>query len=292
MSVILYPGENLLLYGKTGSGKTTQLVELIKRMATKEKPARIYLTDGGSAVAYKPLVAKGICQLEIYRDPLDRFIWIDNAVQGNVLREGKYVDGDPSNLSLIGFESLSGQGDLVLNALGQQAAAGQNVGGEPAPALKIMAEGKQITIPSGSRTHYLVAQRWLLEKVWQSFALPCPTVWTAHEDIATLDKKHPDGDKTLETSAGLGIRGIIGPMIAGSALTKELPKYFIFTFRLSTRVTEVAKKHIMFTGHHKDGQLEGLANSRTPLNSKVGLIIEPTDVAATLLQIQKELAAQ
>ena len=118
-----------------------------------------------------------------------------------------------------------------------------------------------------------------------------PVAWTAHEDIATLDKKHADGERTVEVAAGLGGKGMIGPMVAGSALTKELPKYFVFTFRLSTIVNEQKKRHVMYTGRHRDGQLEGLANSRTPLNSKLNLQVEPSDVPGVLKIIRQELAA-
>lgn len=290
-SPILEPGDNLLLYGSTNSGKTTQVAEIIKALATPEKPARVYAADRGGVLPYLPLQRKGLVQVELYNESHDRFIWIDNACQGKVYRENAWVDGNPTALSLVVFESLSGCADLVLNALGQQAANGMNVGGEPAPGLKIQAQGQQIMVPSGSRTHYLVAQRWLLEKVWQSQTLPCPVVWTAHEDIATLDKKTADGEKQVEMAAGLGVRGMIGPMVAGSALTKELPKYFVFTFRLSTIVTEQKKRHIMYTGRHRDGSLEGLANSRAPINSKLPLQVEPTDVPKVLAQIKQELNA-
>lgn len=291
MPLLLEPGENLLMYGPTGGGKTTQLRKLIEAMATKERPARVYVTDrGGTLTILRPLVAKGLVQLEIYREG-DRFIWINQAMQGNIYRDGKWVNGEPEKLCLIAFESLSGMGDLVINALGRQAAEGHNVGGEPAPGLRIQAQGQDIMVPASSRTHYLVAQRHLLEEVWNSQLLPVPVVWTAHEDIVPLDKKAPDGEKTVETVAGLGIRGLIGPLVVGSALTRELAKYFVFTFRLSQRVTDSGKTHIMFTGRHKDGNLEGLANARTPMNSKVPLKVEPTDVVRVLQMIKTELSA-
>lgn len=284
----LETGENLLLYGVTGSGKTTQVIELIKVLARPEAPALVYIADKGGSGGYKALERKGLVVVEEYRGG-DRFIWVDNAVQGRRWVEGKWVQVDLTMFSLVVFESLSGIADLILNALGHQAAAGNNVGGEPAPGLKIQAEGQVIMVPSGSRTHYLVTQRHLLEKVWQSQTLPLPVVWTADEDIATIDKKMADGSREAEIAVGLGIRGIIGPMVAGSALTMKLPKYFVYTFRLSTIVTEQAKRHVMYTGRHKDGQLEGLANSRAVLGSKVALRVEPTDVVGTLRLIKGEM---
>lgn len=283
---LLDPGENLLLYGATNAGKTTQLMKLIKAMATKERPARVYITDrGGTETILRPLVAMGLCSFEPYLTS-DRFTWIDNAVQGRLWREGRWVDGAPDKLSLIGFESLSGCGDLVVNALGQQAAAGFNVGGEPAPGLKIQAEGGVINIPANSGTHYFVAQRWLLEEVWKSQLLPCPVVWTAHEEVVGLEKKTRDGAREIETAASLGIKGIVGPQVAGQALTKDLPKYFVFTFRIVKVPAENTNKTVLFTGRHKDGALEGLANARC----NVPVRQEPADVVAQLKLIRAELA--
>jgi hypothetical protein len=284
---LLLPGESLLLYGGTNAGKTTQLRKLIEAQATPERKARVNVTDrGGTTSILQPLVAKGICELEIYDETThDALIWIDRVCQGQIWREGKWIDGECERLSLWATESLSGCGDLTLNALGVQAANGFNVGGEPAPALKIQAQGQTLLVPSGSRTHYLVAQRLLLAKVWQSQNLPCAQVWTSHEDIVPLDKKHADGERTVEIAASLGIKGIIGPMVAGSALTSNLPKYFVFTFRLAVIPADTSNKHVLFTGRHKDGSLEGLANARC----EVPVMQNPTDVVAMLKKIRENL---
>lgn len=283
---LLLPGENLLLYGKTNAGKTEQLARLIEAMATPERPARVYTAKEPSTLTrLRPLEAKKLVEIERHPASADAFVWIDNAVQGRIFRDGKYVDGTPEKYSLIAFESLSGMAELVLNALGIQAANGFNVGGEPAPGLKIQAEGQVITIPSGSRSHYLVAQKWLLQKIWDTQLLPTPVVMTAHEDVVPLTKKAPDGEKSIEHAAALGISGIIGPLTAGSALTASLPKNIVFTFRLVTVVAESSNKHVMFTGNHKDGSLEGIANARCAVDVKQ----EPTDVVAMLRTIRGKL---
>jgi len=284
---LLYPGENLLLYGATNAGKTTQLYKLIKAMASKEKPALVYVTDrGGTITILRKLEREGLCKIIQYRDS-DRFMWIDNAVQGLELVEGKWVQLDPQKYCLIAFESLSGCGDLVVNALGQQAAAGFNVGGEPAPSLKIQADGKSIQIPSNSGTHYFVGQRWLLEKVWQSQLLPVPVVWTAHEEVVGLEKKDRQGGREIETAASLGIRGVIGPQVCGQALTKDLPKYFVYTFRIVKIPAEGTNRTVLYTGRHKDGSLEGLGNARC----EVILKQDPADVVSILQAIRQKLNA-
>ena len=286
MPQLLEPGESALIYGGTNAGKTWQLKKLIEAMATKDKPALVNIAREPSSITIlKPLVEKGLCRLNVYNPKVDSFIWIENVCNGREMVGEEWKAVDFSKVCLWATESLSGCGDLTLNGLGVQAANGFNVGGEPAPALKINAPGQQITVPSGSRSHYLVAQRWLLDKVWATQMLPCPQVWTAHEDIVPLDKKHPDGERTVEIAGALGIRGVIGPMVAGSALTANLPKYFVFTFRLSVVPADASNKHVLFTGRHKDGSLEGLANARC----EVPVRYEPADLVKVLTDIRGKL---
>ncbi len=83
----------------------------------------------------------------------------------------------------------------------------------------------------------------------------------------------------------LGIQGLVGPMVAGSALTANLPKYFVFTFRLILKPADTSNKHGMFTGGHKDGSLQGIANARCD----VPVYVEPTDVVAVLKSIRAKL---
>ena len=159
--MLLNPTDNLLLYGLTGSGKTTQLVELIKaEMKSCGKKALVYVTDGGGSSALTD-----VADIELFRFGADPFVWIDGAVQGKRFSQGKWLATDLSKYCLVAMESLSGMGDVVMNGLGRQAADGKNIGGEPAPALQIHAEGQIIKVASGSRSHYLVAQKHLLEKV-------------------------------------------------------------------------------------------------------------------------------
>ena len=266
----LKPTDSFLLYGLTGSGKTTQLAELIK---ATEKPGLVYVTDYGGIA---PL--EGVADLEVFRYGMDPFVWLDAAVQGKRFVNGKWIASDLSTYGLIGMDSLSGMGDLIMNGLGKQAADGKAIGGEPAPALTITAEGQTIKVPSSSRTHYLVAQKYLLEKVWQSQALPCPVLWTAHEDIGDA------GD----LASSPGVKGIIGPMVAGHALTTGLPKYFVYTFRLKIELLPPvgSVQHVLYSTRRKDGFYEALANNRAPLGSTIPSRQQPADVVQLLSLLQ------
>ena len=283
--MLLNQNDNLLLYGLTGSGKTSQLAELIKaEYAESNKPALCYLTDWGGKAPLVALANAGKAELEIYNFTSDPFVFIDAAVQGKRFVGGKWVTDDLAKYCLSSNESLSGMGDLALNALGRQAANGFGGDAQKAPALTIQSEGQVIKVASNSPTHYGMAQRHLLEKVWQSQLLPLPVVWTAHEDVGDADS----------IGAQVGVKGIIGPMIAGHALTTGLPKYFVYTFRLAVSVTAAGKQHILYTERHKDGLYEALANNRAPLGTKIVVPgkVQPANLVQVLQRIQEAKAEE
>lgn len=283
--ILLYPGESLLLYAATNGGKTTQLRKLIEAICTPERKARVCVVDqGGTETILRPLVERGICELEVY-DQSDRFLWIDNACQGRIWREGKWIDGQPQNLGLWAMEGIAACATLLLGGLGQQAADGFNVGGEPAPTLRIQKEGQDVRIGANSGTHYGVAQSIINECLRNSMKLPCPIVWTTQEEIVGLERKKRDGGTDIEAAGSLGIKGVIGPAGPGQAMTLRYPEKFVFCFRISKIPSENANRTVLYTGRHKDGALEGLANARCDVPLKQ----EPADVVAMLRLIRGKL---
>jgi hypothetical protein len=293
--MILTPQDNLLLYGLTASGKTTQLAEVIKVMARESgKPALAYITDWGSCGPLHALAQAGLLKIEEFRYGTDPFVWIDSAVQGLRLVNGKWVKPDHQQFCLGAMESLTGQGDLVLNALGHQAAAGFGGDATKAPALSIKTDVGPIRVPSNSPTHYGMAQKHLLEKVWQSQLLPFPVIWTAHEDVAVPEKRDDMGNIRAEVAVAPGVRGMIGPLVAGHALTMHLGKYFVFTFRIKVEPGPTGPVHTLLTERHKDGLYEGLAANRAPFGTKIvvpGKVV-PANVVQVLQKIQEARAAE
>ena len=288
--MLLLPTDNALFYGVTGSGKTTQEAEVIKALfAETGKPALVNSTDWGGIGPILGLVEKGMAEIERYQYPADPFVWIDAVCQGKRFVNGKWAAYDRSKYSLIGMESLTGMGDLALNALGHQVAEGRQVGGNAmsAPKLAIQADGYVINIASNSPTHYSMAQKYLLERVWQSQSLGVPVLWTAHEDIAVPAKRDDQGNLRPEVAVDVGVQGMIGPLVAGHALTMHLAKYFVYTFRLKQEVKPTGTQHVLLTTRHKDGLYEGLANNRAPLGSNVPARNCPADVVAVLRALEK-----
>lgn len=286
---LLGPTDNLLLYSLTGGGKTTQLAELIKAEThASQKKALVYVTDWGGMGPIIDLANKNIVELERYQYPSDPHIFTDSACQGKRFVNGKWVAVKKDDYCLFAMESLTGMGDLVINALGHQVAEGRNVGGDAmkAPRLAIQAEGYVINIAANSPVHYGMAQKYLLEKVWQSQALGVPVVWTAHEDVAMPSKRDDQGNLRPEVAVDPGIQGMIGPLVAGHALTMHLAKYFVYCFRLKLEVKPTGNQHVLLTTRHRDGLYEGLANNRAPLGAKVPDKVVPADVVGFLKQLQ------
>jgi len=275
----------VLLFGLTGSGKTTQLAELIKYLTkTTGKKALVNSIDRGGIG-----LLESLAEVEHYQYPSDPFVWIDNVCQGRRLVNGKWVTIDPKAYCLLAMESLTGMGDMVLNALGHQVADGKNLGGAAmsAPKLAIQADGYQINVPSNSPTHYGMAQKHLMEKIWQSQSLGVPVLWTAHEDIAVPAKRDDQGNLRPEVAVALGVQGMIGPLVAGHALTMHLAKYFVYCFRLQQQVTPGGSTHTLYGTRHKDGLYEGIANNRAPLKSTVPAKQQPADLVSYLQLLEK-----
>ena len=290
--MLLQPFDNLLLYGLTNAGKTTQLIELIKYVAKEtSKPALVNVTDWGSLATLKTCAAStpGLLEIEQYVYPTDPFVWIDAVCLGKRSVNGKWVAYDPTKYCLIAMESLTGMGDLTLNALGHQVAEGKQVGGQAmaAPKLAIQASGYVINIAANSPTHYGMAQKYLLERVWQSQSLGVPVLWTAHEDVAMPSKRDDQGNLRPEVAVDLGVQGMIGPLVAGHALTMHLAKYFVYTFRLKEEVKPSGSVHTLWTTRHKDGLYEGLANNRAPLRSTVPAKVTPANVVQVLQALEQ-----
>ena len=287
--MLLLPSDNLLLYGLTGSGKTTQVAAVIRQMVKETgKKALAFVSDWGSVAPLLALEQQGVVDLERYRYGADAFLWIDQIVQGKRQVNGKWVLPDHSQYCLAVMESLSGMGDLGLHVLGHQVAEGKNVGGDAmrAPSLAIASTGGTIHIASNSPTHYGMIQKFLLEKVWQSQLLPFPVIWTAHEDVAAPEKRDDQGSIRAEVAVAPGVRGMIGPLVAGHALTMHLGKYFVLMFRLKQEVTATGVQHVLLTTRHKDGLYEGLGANRVPLGATVPGRQQPADVVKMLQMIQ------
>jgi hypothetical protein len=291
MKSVVSDNLTILLFGPTGSGKTAQIGELAEYLyATKKLRTRLYTADRGGWDTIKPYttieVAKGKTLIEpipMFDNP---FIWIDHAVKGDKWitsadgKLGKWVPGVDPDIGMYAYEGMTSMADTEMTWMADAGAEGVNIGGGGAFNFKVQnaAKTEQMKIGSNNMAHYGVAQQQVYDKSTQSMYLPGIVLWTA-------------GDRRGEDDAN---GGVVGPQVAGKALTGEVPRWFKYTFRIGVEVMPGAPaKHILYTDRHVETQSKGLAqgisNSRVPLSGGTKVAIPSRIEPASLVQVMKLL---
>lgn len=281
-NVINFNNISILLFGHTGAGKTAQIGELSEYyyQKTHQLPCcRLYSADRGGWVTIQPYIDLGIIEaIPMFGDP---WVWIDKATNGFKLDSGNWVPGVDENISLYAYEGMTSMADAAMSWMAGAASRGINIGGGGSFSFVAGGEGDQkLKIGSNNQAHYAVAQQQVYEKSTQSQNLPGTVIWTA-------------GDRRGEDDA---IGGVIGPQIAGKALTGEAPRWFKYTWRIGTEVMMGADPvHVLYTDGHiaeaSKGFAKGIANSRVPLSGGGigGVEIPSTIKPASLVHIMQLL---
>lgn len=277
----------VLMYSRSRGGKTTQLAELAKHVKkTTGLNTLVYSIDKGGIGPMVPLIDLGIINL-VEQFDTNPWIFMNKASTGQVRdKDGKWVRANLAEYGLVGNESLTGFSDAFMNDLAAQAANGVNIGGSGNVSLKVEGDGDTLKIGANNMSHYNVVQNRILDEVWRSQKLQVPyLVWTAS---ASRDE---DPNATAK---------VIGPAIAGKALTAEMLRHFDLTFRLDCLPAQAGKeeRHILYLGNSVDisaGNAVGLGNTRVPLGAttKLPASIEPANLVQALQMIEKvELEAK
>lgn len=262
-------GRSIAVFADTGEGKTTQFGELAKFHYKRDRRQSIlHLADKGGYASLNPLVKLGVVEIDTIKEGEDPWGWIDRVTKG------LDSDGNPyEDIGVHGFDSGTGMGELLLSHCADLSAAGMDIGGRPAPKFKIKLNNKEtLNIGSNVDSHYGVVQSFLLKKIWQS---------------TYLTEKGSDVYWTFAVLRGedAGENAVLGPMMAGKALTPKLPKWFDYTFRLGT-ILEVdsAPKHVLYLTTHLEGMNRTLGNSRYPIDAVTKLPdkIEPASIITAL----------
>lgn len=278
----------ILLWGRSGSGKTEQLAELAEHVKkTTGKKSLIYTIDKGGVGPLLPLVELGIIDL-IYQDfngvDTDPFMFLAKASRGEIRgKDGKWTKADLSQYGMVGNESLTGFGDAIMNALAEKSAQGVNIGGAAGVSLTINSDGESMKVGGSNMAHYMVAQARILDEFWRSQKLPVDfVVWTASaskEDDSTSASK------------------VIGPAGPGKALTPELPRHCDLCIRIDCIPAQNGKpkRHIMYLGTSIDvnaGNAVALGNMRVPLGGKeLPQTVEPASLVKVLALIAESEAS-
>lgn len=252
-------GKTTGLYGASGSGKTTQIgqyAKYIKKLYGKR--TRYVGADLGGNDSISPLVRAGIMEEVYFGEKDDPWAWINHEVST--------MPAD--DIGLIAYDSGTSMGEALLSSAAKLGAQGLKVGSQPAQKFNI--PGTMMNIGSNTESHYMVVQNFLLDAIWKSTWLArkgVDVIWTFSEHKA---------ENPIESS-------IVGPKLAGKALTGSIPKWLRYTLRLVTvPVQDGAARHLLMT--QEQPELNGLgmsfANARYPLEALTPLppIIEPASI--------------
>lgn len=279
MSLAQTRATTILLYGRTRSGKSTQIGLLAEDIYRRTKKiTRLATADRGGVGPIQPYIDLGIIEL-IEQGSTDPWIFWNKVVRGfSRDTTGKWIAGDNGNVGMFAFESLTAFGDSLMNSMAIKASENQNIGGGANISFQVSGDGESLKISGNNMAHFGVAQNRITDEVWTSQRLEAPYVlWTA--SVSKDDDQAASGK-------------VLGPQIVGKALTAEVPRWFNLTFRIDAIPAQSGKaeRHLLYLGNHMDvtaGNAVGLGNTRTPLDAgELPPTIEPANIVKALSLIE------
>jgi hypothetical protein len=265
----------ILLYSRTGAGKTAQIGELAEHTFVKTgKPTILWSADKGGTKTIQPYIDLGIIEV-VLMESTDPFIFLNKAASGHKRdANGKFIKVDISKYGCAAFESFRSFADSMMMSMEQKLAQGVNIGGSANISFQAASDGDTLKVSAGNMSIYGVAQNQIRNEVWNSHKLDVPyLIWTSavskDEDINAAGK-------------------VLGPDVIGKAMTTVTPYWFDYTIRLDTIAAQNGKpeRHLMYLGTHSDvnaGGAAGLGNIRLPLDATLKeTIIEPASIVKAL----------
>lgn len=259
-------GRTIAVYGDTGSGKTSQIGELAKALF-KARRFRTLLraADRGGCRQLRPMEKLGFLIVEAMEESSDPWVWLNEGVS-------KKPEDD---IGLIAFDSATSLGEMILNHITKSS---QKVGQQNTQKFNV---GSGLMVGLNNESHYGLVQSFMLEQMWKSTWL---TLKGAQPDI--LWTFGLDRDEKVDRSL------VVGPKVAGHALTSQVPKWFNYCFRLvSVPVPGEPARHLLYTQEQPDinGMGVSFGNPRYPLDASSVLpaVIEPASIAEALRLIEQ-----
>lgn len=268
----------IMIYGRTRSGKTSQVAELAEHgMVTTGKKSLVYTIDAGGVGPLGPVVDLGLVDL-IKQDDTSPFMFLSKVSRGQVRDEkGKWVPADLSKYFMVAIESFTGFGDALMMYLAEQAALGINIGGSANVNFSVVSDGETLKVGGSNMAHYGICQTRLLDEFLRSQKLNVPIVlWTAS---ASKEDDMNNGGK------------IIGPAGPGKALTAEIPRHCDLCLPIDCLVVGGKEKHVIYLGNSVDinaGNALRLGNTRVPMGAELPNTVEPASIVKVLELIERE----
>lgn len=238
-----------LFYGQSGTGKSEAAAAVaVKLFQETGKKTRVLVGDG-SAATYEALVEAGIAEMMDYtiRDwPLSTLAQLCDGYWPADVDDpkSKMIAMTPQVFDTLGcyiIEGLAVASGYIMGdkkgGLAQRAAQGEKIGQDSpfmitdvdrnAAGMPIAGSGTGLVFGGNPLSHFSVAQKRIVGFVEKSKGLPGWVIWTSHERMAE-DKN--SGQK------------LIGPEVAGGALTPVISRHFNDTLHFATVEKTVKEK--------------------------------------------------
>lgn len=257
----------IAVYGDTGSGKTTLTGELAKDQFKQNRTrAILHAADMGGFESLKPLIRLGVIEVDSPAEDEDPWLWINSAVS----------TPPPDDVGLVLFDSATSMSEAILSFI---AKSDMKIGAQNTQKFSVSKGDRSLTVGANNMNHYGVVQTFMLDMIWKS-------TW--------LSKKGPDVVWTFSTDRGENTldQPLVGPKLAGHALTAAIPKWFNYTFRVaSIPVVDSAPRHVLYLQEQAEqgGAVMGFGNARYSLDAStpLPLSVEPASLVEALRLIEE-----
>lgn len=256
-------GRTISIYGDSGAGKTTLIGEYAKDVWKRRKlKTYLHATDLGGADSIQPLINLGVVEYDQMPQGADPWVWIDERVKHPTRPD----EGARA------FDSGTSMGEQLLQAVRK---SDWKVGTQATQKFKVT---NGLSVEANNPAHYGIIQGFLLEKMWDS-------TWIANDGtdlIWTFAVERGENEENVP---------IVGPKVAGKALTAAMPKWFKYTFRVvSIPVSGSAPRHVLYIQEQpgENGLAVSFGNARYPLDADTPLpaTIEPASLVEALRLIE------
>jgi hypothetical protein len=264
---LAYEGKTFCLYGDSGSGKTTQGGELAKHVwKTRKKKAVLNTADRGGYESVKPLEKLGLLSPNELGPDDDPWIWIDDAISGKNCSD---------DVGLAIFDSGTSFAEQLLSACSH---ADFQIGQQRTQRFAVSKGTRSLNVSINNEAHYGVVQGFLLGRhleIHMAYRRGIDVLWTFRVHRGEEQDRTP----------------ILGPKLAGKALTAAIPKWFKYTFRVASIPQDSAEPiHRLYLTEYPElaGLGHSFGNSRQPLGVEpLPPYIEPASLPTALELLSK-----
>ena len=256
------PGRTIGLYGDTGAGKTTLSGEYAKwKYKNERKKSILYTCDRGGYESIAALERLGVMDVSSLGPTDDPWIWVNSAATGVGIT-------DAHGLAI--FDSGTSMSEALLTAAHK---ADFQIGQQRTQKFAVTRGKETLNVSINNEAHYGVVQGFLLDAIWKS-------TWLTQRNLDVLwtfsVHRGEEQDRTP----------ILGPKLAGKALTAAIPKWFQYFFRVtSVPQANDVPRHILHLTEAEElaGLGHSFGNSRAPLGvTPLPPTIEPASLVGAI----------